>query len=276
MTCSPPANPSMPRATCGVLNHYAYDAYGNVLAQTGAAVNTYLFVGQQRDGLTGLDYLRARYSSVDVGRFLSTDPATPLIDVPMTINRYVYAAADPINNTDPTGRFTLPEVLSVISIISSVASVYFTFVGNEPLANAFAVISAVTGVGAIVGRFVAKAAINKAAQEAIKQETRQVTEQAAEQTASAAFRSEVTYFYQKWTTQLVNIAKGAPGQQAGLIHTLESKIINAIGNPAARYAAEKFVERVSQLGATYIAETATYQTGVTLTHLAARLASILV
>lgn len=47
---------------------YNYDAYGNPI---GAAAAGYLFAGEQRDGLTGLDYLRAQYYDPTLGRFIS-------------------------------------------------------------------------------------------------------------------------------------------------------------------------------------------------------------
>jgi YD repeat-containing protein len=52
-----------------VTDRYVYDAFGRAIGQTGSTVNDYLFAGEQRDPSIGLDYLRARYLSVSLGRF---------------------------------------------------------------------------------------------------------------------------------------------------------------------------------------------------------------
>ena len=41
---------------------YVYDAYGNLLKQTGDTDNDYLYTGEQYNETTGLYYLRARYN----------------------------------------------------------------------------------------------------------------------------------------------------------------------------------------------------------------------
>ena len=54
---------------------------------------------------TGLYYLRARYYDPDIGAFLSTDPVAGDPFQPLSLNRYNYAANDPINLSDPNGEF---------------------------------------------------------------------------------------------------------------------------------------------------------------------------
>ena len=56
-----------------VTERYIYDAFGRTIGQVGSTGNVYLFAGEQRDSATGLDYLRARYMSPSVGRFVSRD-----------------------------------------------------------------------------------------------------------------------------------------------------------------------------------------------------------
>jgi len=74
-----------------------------------AQVNPYLFTAQQFDSSTGLYSLRARYYDPSVGRFLSQDTANYNLTSPPSLNRYVYAANDPINRTDPRGLQALTE-----------------------------------------------------------------------------------------------------------------------------------------------------------------------
>ncbi|WP_414573235.1 putative Ig domain-containing protein [Nostoc sp. CCY 9925] len=99
-----------------VVDNYTYDAYGRLLFSTGTAENSYQFAGEQRDSQTGLDYLRARYYDADLGRFISKDAFAGFMDDPMSQHDYQYAHANPVNFTDPTGYFTLTEILTGIGI----------------------------------------------------------------------------------------------------------------------------------------------------------------
>jgi RHS repeat-associated protein len=86
-----------------------------------------LFTGQQYDGNTGFYHLRARYYQPTSGRFISTDPFAGDIYSPASLHRYLYAANDPANRIDPSGKFSLGEVsfisamIGVLTLISSKA-----------------------------------------------------------------------------------------------------------------------------------------------------------
>jgi len=102
-----------------VTDRYVYDAFGRMISQTGNTVNSYLFAGQQWDAATGLDYLRARYLSVETGRFVSKDPLAGSLANPITRNGYVYANLNPTLLIDPSGKQTsLAEVFVTFGIIS--------------------------------------------------------------------------------------------------------------------------------------------------------------
>jgi RHS repeat-associated protein len=87
---------------------YDYDAYGNTVNTTGSTPNVYLYRGEQYDSDLGLYYLRARYFNPTAGRFLTRDQANGVPERPDTLHKYLYAAADPIDNIDPSGRNALP------------------------------------------------------------------------------------------------------------------------------------------------------------------------
>ena len=96
-------------ASGNITDTYAYTAFGETLSHSGASDNPYRYTGQQFDALTGLYSLRARYYDPALGRFLSRDPAEPLLTAPHELNRYVYVADNPLNAADPSGRFAAVE-----------------------------------------------------------------------------------------------------------------------------------------------------------------------
>jgi len=65
------------------------------------------FTGEQTDP-NGLTYLRARYYSSDVGRFLSRDTWGGDYNNPLSLNRWNYTNANPVNYIDPSGHQPIP------------------------------------------------------------------------------------------------------------------------------------------------------------------------
>jgi len=102
-----------------VTDRYSYDAFGTLQDRQGSTANPYLYTGQQYDTTTGLYNLRARYYNPADGRFLSRDTAGFDQSSPTNLNRYLYAASDPINGMDPSGYDTA-EYASIISIAAIV------------------------------------------------------------------------------------------------------------------------------------------------------------
>jgi RHS repeat-associated protein len=91
-----------------ITDQYTYAAFGELVEQEGATDNPYRYTGQQYDEASGLYSLRARYYDPAAGRFLSADPLEQWRNV-RELNRYSYAASDPVNLVDPTGRQALAE-----------------------------------------------------------------------------------------------------------------------------------------------------------------------
>ncbi|HIE02850.1 MAG TPA: hypothetical protein EYP59_21640 [Thiotrichaceae bacterium] len=89
---------------------YDYEAFGELLEETGETENNYRYTGEQLDPNTGDYYLRARYYDPSSGRFLSMDSFNGVNQDPITLHKYLYANADPVNMIDPTGYFSLGSV----------------------------------------------------------------------------------------------------------------------------------------------------------------------
>lgn len=69
---------------------YYYDAFGNILEQTGDVDNNIIYVGYQYDEETGLYYLNARYYDSKIARFLSEDTYRGDPNDPLSLNLYTY------------------------------------------------------------------------------------------------------------------------------------------------------------------------------------------
>lgn len=100
-------------ATPVVTDTYTYDAFGTMLDRVGVSVNSYLYNGEQYDGETRSYYLRARYYDQSIGRFTNADPFDGVRNDPMSLHKYLYAHANPVMNSDPSGLVTLLSVGAV-------------------------------------------------------------------------------------------------------------------------------------------------------------------
>src|SRR5690348_7040963 len=106
-----------------VLNTYDYEAFGNVINQTGTVPNVYMFAGEAYDSTLGLYYNRARYLDVRVGRFWGMDTFEGRMQDPSSLHKYLYVGDDPVNQTDESGKDVLDSLAAVgLQISISVAT----------------------------------------------------------------------------------------------------------------------------------------------------------
>jgi RHS repeat-associated protein len=110
-------------SAAAVTDTYRYSAFGDIETQTGTTTNSYLYTGQQFDTSTGLYSLRVRYYDAAVGRFLSRDTYPVNRQNPMELNRYVYAAGNPVRWGDPSGHSFI-EALATRFKVSEQTVVY--------------------------------------------------------------------------------------------------------------------------------------------------------
>jgi RHS repeat-associated protein len=133
-------------------DEFEYSAYGRTLAHGGVGNPAHRFAGERQDTESGLYQLRARYYDPRSGRFLSRDPAAGEPDNPLSQHDYLYALANPVNLTDPSGRSvptTLAEALTVFRTQMSLRFEQFkSFVrGERKVADATGDIAQRVGAG---------------------------------------------------------------------------------------------------------------------------------
>ena len=90
---------------------YYYDAFGNIVEQTGNVNNNITYAGYQYDAETDLYYLNARYYDSKIARFLTQDTYTGDPNDPLSLNLYTYCHNEPIRYTDPTGHSEKNDIL---------------------------------------------------------------------------------------------------------------------------------------------------------------------
>jgi RHS repeat-associated protein len=83
---------------------YDYDAFGKLTTNTGTFDNPYLYAGEYYDYTTSEYYLRARFYSPQLGRFISQDTYQGQYDDPLSLHQYTYVRNNPMTYVDPTGH----------------------------------------------------------------------------------------------------------------------------------------------------------------------------
>ncbi len=87
-------------ASGNIATSYTYDPFGNTSPSGAASANVFQYAGRENEG-NGLYYLRARYYSPLLGRFISEDP---LGFAGGDANLYAYVGNSPTSFIDPFGR----------------------------------------------------------------------------------------------------------------------------------------------------------------------------
>lgn len=109
-------------AANGTVQHTAvYDPFGTA-STTGAASVPLGFQSMLTDPVTGLVDMGARSYDATTGRFTQVDTVIGALTSPVTLNRYTYGNADPLNHFDPDGHWSLPGWDAVKSFVSTAVS----------------------------------------------------------------------------------------------------------------------------------------------------------
>ncbi|MCP4549434.1 MAG: RHS repeat-associated core domain-containing protein, partial [bacterium] len=104
-----------------VTDRYDFSAYGELVGHEGENPNAFLFTGQRLDISTGFYDLRARWMDPALGRFVAMDPLLSNTADTNSFHPYIYANADPVNNWDPSGKFSVSFKISVAALSIAVA-----------------------------------------------------------------------------------------------------------------------------------------------------------
>ena len=110
---------------------YNYDGYG-VLLQGASAESSpgvtppqetsLLYAGEQFDTNSQMYNLRARYYNPSNGLFNRVDPYAGNLHDPQSLHKYLYCHANPVNNIDPTGMFSITTTM----VVTAIRAVLFT------------------------------------------------------------------------------------------------------------------------------------------------------
>jgi RHS repeat-associated protein len=106
---------------------FSYDAYGVMLGgnptRANPAATSMLYSGEQFDVDLQQQYLRARYYDQNNGRFTQLDPFAGNSYDPQSLHKYAYCHEDPVNGVDPSGEFSLGEMMTVVTILNLIVGI---------------------------------------------------------------------------------------------------------------------------------------------------------
>jgi RHS repeat-associated protein len=88
-------------STGGVVYESNYEPYGLGSGESGS--EEYRYTGKREDP-TGLYYYGARYYDQKTGRFITKDPIPGILEIPQSLNDYVYAINNPLKHKDENGQ----------------------------------------------------------------------------------------------------------------------------------------------------------------------------
>ncbi|WP_417532048.1 putative Ig domain-containing protein [Marinobacter lipolyticus] len=112
---------ALANASGSLTDIYDYDAFGVLLNSSGDTENAYRYTGEQLDPSLDQYYLRARYYDHGAGRFTQMDTWMGNNHDPVTLHKYLYANADPVTYTDPTGNFSIGGMMSGIGTMANLS-----------------------------------------------------------------------------------------------------------------------------------------------------------
>ena len=99
-----------PMMAIAVAKNYYYDAYGKLLSFSDTPSTNLRYAGEMWDGNIGGYNLRSRDYRPDVGLFMTMDTYPGNYQDPLSLHKYLYVHANPINRIDPSGEFPINTI----------------------------------------------------------------------------------------------------------------------------------------------------------------------
>ena len=110
-------------ASGNVVVMYYYNAWGEIIDCVDnttvelSSINPITYRSYYNDNIVGMDmyYLNSRYYLADWGRFISADSVTDAGAEELGYNLFVYAANNPVNNSDPSGNWIIKDAIKWVT-----------------------------------------------------------------------------------------------------------------------------------------------------------------
>ena len=154
-----------------IIDTFEYDTYGKLISHTGPSDVIFGYNG--RDGVVtdenGFIYMRARYYSPDMRRFVNADIIHGEISDSTSLNRYAYVNGNPVSFVDPFGLAkwweTALKFAAGVVVVATLAVVTVATVGTATavIAGAAAAGAAISGTASVVSGVVAGDSIDEIA-----------------------------------------------------------------------------------------------------------------
>jgi RHS repeat-associated protein len=112
-----------------------YTAFGETLFSSGSTPNDFRYVGEEFDPNAQFYYLRARWMDPGTGRFVGVDPYEGDPQAPISLHRYLYANASPINFIDPSGKmsWSLTNIQTAFVISAVLTGIHINLMQTSPV-----------------------------------------------------------------------------------------------------------------------------------------------
>ncbi|MCR5231501.1 MAG: RHS repeat-associated core domain-containing protein, partial [Acholeplasmatales bacterium] len=118
-----------------IVSKFDYDAYGNIINQTGTIMSNFRYKGYYYDTDIELYYLKTRFYNPVLLRFITPDSIEYLDSSSIIgLNLYAYCGNDPINMKDEEGNLCFLACLAIGALVGAIVG-FGTSLASEAISN---------------------------------------------------------------------------------------------------------------------------------------------